>query len=98
MKHTPGPWNWDDGEDQDLPKLLAPSSKVCDFGNAEQYYPTSGDPPNEADAHLIAAAPELLAALKRLHDCYSVSHSQETRQSCWDQAISAITKAEGESK
>jgi hypothetical protein len=68
LDHTPGPWHWDDGKDKDMPKLMAPSGKVCDFGNDRQYYPTAGEPPNEADSRLIAAAPDLLKALQMLYD------------------------------
>jgi len=41
---------------------------------------------------------ELLAALKRIRDCYSSSHSSATRQNCWEQVSAAIAKAEGEQK
>jgi len=67
---TPGPWAFNGayrtfcgtftGKD-DLP--------VCHFGDNEEYYPTKGECPDEADAALIAAAPdlhrELAAALAR---------------------------------
>lgn len=36
---------------------------------------------------------ELLEALKRLYGCYSTSHSPATRESCWDQARTAIANA-----
>ena len=60
--HTPGPWNWD--------------GNVCDYDatqeapwlvHADKYPPILGGQircVNEADARLIAAAPDLLAALK----------------------------------
>ena len=38
LGHTPGPWHWVDGEDEeDMPRLMSPSGKVCDFGNDTQY-------------------------------------------------------------
>lgn len=42
---------------------------------------------------LERAAPDMLEALQRLVDCYSSSHSPETRESCWAQAKAAIKKA-----
>jgi hypothetical protein len=39
-------------------------AEVMSFGDDEQYYPTEGCPPEEANARLIAAAPDLLEALK----------------------------------
>lgn len=66
-KHTPGPWYWCDGEDKkDLPYLTSESGKICEFGNWEAYYPHCGELPNEADARLIAAAPEMYEALRHL--------------------------------
>ena len=74
--HTPGPWYWvasadDDGIDRNepsgLPALVSVHGPVvCWFGDAERYYPSEGHPPHEADARLIAAAPELLAELRHL--------------------------------
>ena len=69
VKYTPGPWHWDDGDPLDnlMPRLVSESGEVvCDFGDCTQYYPTEGTPPDEFNARLIAAAPELLAALQQL--------------------------------
>ena len=93
-KHTPGPWRWDDGDcEDDMPRLMAPSGKVCHFGNAMQYYPTEGKPPSNSDARLIAAAPELLEALKQaLEECI---WPNERLSDVHDKACAAIAKAEG---
>lgn len=49
----------------DLPKLVAAEGmEICNFGNDAQYYPTEGTPPKEADARLIAKAPELAELLR----------------------------------
>jgi len=47
-----------------MPILSSEAGEVCHFGDCERYYPTEGAPPNLADSRLIAAAPDLLAALK----------------------------------
>lgn len=74
MKHTPGPWKWveypnnlnEKGKyEMDMPQLKNElGEEVCNFGSSEQYYPTEGSPPGDADAKLIAAAPDLLEALQ----------------------------------
>jgi len=55
-KHTPGPWKY------------APQGDSDGFTVGTDHFVVAGDvelacPPNEADARLIAAAPELLEAL-----------------------------------
>jgi hypothetical protein len=70
-KHTPGPWSVNTNKGSDKHELIhwveADAHAVCDF------YMTRGDgddlrviplPNAEANARLIAAAPELLEALK----------------------------------
>ncbi len=66
-EHSPGPWRWSDerAHVDDQPALMdASGERVCWFGDSTQYYPTAGEPPSQADARLIEAAPELLAALR----------------------------------
>lgn len=69
---TPGPWTFvpaggtrEYGDDRtDMGRFTgADGTTVCEFGDETTYYPINGFPPNEADARLIAAAPELLEAL-----------------------------------
>ena len=88
-KHTPGPWFWHYGIDGDtkMDVLTSSTSKVCDFGDCETYYPIEGTPPNEADAKLIAAAPELLEAL------IEVVAISDRKHDAWDKAKAAIKKA-----
>ncbi|MFZ7945721.1 hypothetical protein [Neobacillus sp. 19] len=74
---TPGPWVWEkfaldeDDWDTEMPWLGNATESVMDFGDCEQYYPTQGTPPNDADAEFIAHArqdvPKLLAEVARLN-------------------------------
>jgi hypothetical protein len=64
-KYTPGPWKFMPTEGDVMGKFIGNNNAVvCDFGYSTQYYPTEGKPPNDADARLIAAAPELYEACK----------------------------------
>lgn len=61
-QHTPGPWTFTKNDDG-VRRIKAPShagSLMCD----ERYYPWC--PAEDADWRLIAAAPDLLAALREL--------------------------------
>lgn len=103
MKHTPGPWIWlEKSEWMDMPSLASPSGEVCNFGDSQTYYPTQGEPPNKADARLIATAPELLEALQALDDymCDNLTTDYPTGvdidHAVFKAARSAIAKATGE--
>lgn len=68
-KHTPGPWNWDemDGRIYITP-MGHPCHYVADIGSKEidpeGSYPTQAR--REANAALIAAAPDMLEIIKAL--------------------------------
>lgn len=100
-KHTPGPWKMvrPDITGATVESAAAHGVTIAWCGTNGAYgvggSHTIGKAEATANAHLIAAAPELLEALTRLRDCYSVSHSPATRQSCWEQAHAAIAKATG---
>lgn len=94
-KHTPGPWRWNTS------RTAIYSGHPDDRGGfpiSEQVIPFfrfDGDPRTESNARLIAAAPDLLAALQRIVAAY--------RESCGEvfgedirAAESAIAKATGE--
>ena len=54
MKHTPGPWTYESGEN--YPRIFAGRKVIAQaIGNSEE---------TEANVYLIAAAPDLLKALK----------------------------------
>lgn len=82
-KHTPGPWKFKIDE-----CWLIEANKESIMGN-ESYYPWV--PKEEADWHLIAAAPELLDACRLSLSCIGVMFGKEA-----DVIRRAIKKATGE--
>ncbi len=66
IKHTPGPWTVEEYGDDETPTLVIhkdTESRVCFMATPGSH----GDPAMiEADAYLIAAAPDLLEAAKLL--------------------------------
>lgn len=107
FKHTPGPWSWNsygfrDGYyglySGDEPVLYPQRENDGDDGDAwfssdESYYGETAL--READAWLIAAAPDLLEALRSLMDEESRERIMPVGQA-WDKARAAIAKATGE--
>lgn len=81
-KHTPGPWKIDYGYNRSI-NFIGPCVP-------DQYAGSSWLRVTEANARLIAAAPELLEALKLLvedrHPEFIPAHK-------WEQARAAIAKA-----
>ena len=92
-KHTPGPWllveiytsqHW----------AIFPAAPEGDFTNLATVHRSQIESENEANAHLIAAAPDMLEALKAFRgyldgDLYARLKLVE------EQADAAIAKAEG---
>lgn len=90
-KHTPGPWELNSigpDEDKDICFVVWPH-----LDSIKSRHNRIADVKGTANAHLIAAAPELLAALKRL---VSSPHGE---MAAGDITIAetAIAKAEGRS-
>jgi hypothetical protein len=100
VKHTPGPWVYerDNGPGRNRPHITT-VAHCCDFvigepstfagGNYRDGDP-SGDP--EADARLLAAAPELLGALQVIVRGYGVTFQDAALRTL---AVDAIAKATG---
>src|SRR5262245_38241740 len=89
-ERTPGPWTIEEYGDQDAPALVIhkdSESRVCFMATPG----SMGDPAQiEADARLIAAAPDMLAALQDIVKRNEIQH--------WfnlDLARAAIAKALG---
>lgn len=60
VKHSPGPWAIHHGIGQNV--YIYGANTVCQITNPSGFYRSPKE--SEANAHLIAAAPELLEALK----------------------------------
>jgi hypothetical protein len=88
-KHTPGPWAVADvGE----VVVCATGRTLCDVYSS----PATGDEQADADANLIAAAPDLLEALEAAHwwlVFFGTDHLEPVRARC----RAAIAKARGQS-
>jgi hypothetical protein len=65
-KHTPGPWHFYRGFRSPSVKTVGDRVHICTLSTARASAVSDGRPLNQAvaDARLIAAAPELLAALQ----------------------------------
>lgn len=92
-KHTPGPWKWwttHEGSHRINPEEGGLVIASCDTRNPFSYE-------QEANARLIAAAPDLLKACKALLDVYGELHALYDIGDCdaSDAARIAIAKAEG---
>jgi hypothetical protein len=81
-KHTPGPWRVLYGERNGDTQIMA----------QDDYFRVAVT--GAADARLIAAAPDMLAALKALVEPPDL---RDLRIEDWQNAIAAIAKAEGTS-
>lgn len=97
-KHTPGPWvahGYPNGSRQIGP--AEPFGVVCEVWSA--IGTDSADAIAQADANerLIAAAPDLLAALQRLDriDRGLDAWHEDARAEAWQQGRAAIAKATG---
>lgn len=105
-KHTPGPWYT-----KGYRHAIADTVAVC-YGDQSHYiakcHPFNGEPNDpetaRANAHLISAAPDMLAALEYLIMAagYATGKHEPTLKElsapldAWDIALAAIAKAKGE--
>jgi hypothetical protein len=102
-KHTPGPWKSTDYTAADLSNKTLVET-VGDGINEPRltlaivFTPSGSYKERESNGHLIAAAPELLAALEKMVEHASLAHWDKDDSvfgiTC-DQAIAAIAKAKG---
>jgi hypothetical protein len=96
-KHTPGPW-----------KAVIRSNQsgvrncfVTNEAHTKRFFQAPGDrgvvEADVANAHLIAAAPDLLAALRNITECAEAGDDGCNMDLWIEQARAAIAKAEGRS-
>lgn len=84
--HTPGPWSWEYG-DAECSRPIALSAPKYDVILASEDFDGPRVYVSDADARLIAAAPELLAALQ------GVLNVADRKTDEFDAARAAIAKA-----
>ncbi len=98
-KHTPGPWELEEWEFDYGPtgdfSIYQSRSKTPRMPIACVQLPFNGKR-TEANARLIAAAPELLEAAIELKDVCNRPSAARTRAEAWRKLDAAITKATGE--
>ena len=87
-KHTPGPWEWG----RDMGSFWIETEK--DGYSVASVNNHNITPQNEANAHLIAAAPEMLASLEAMVESYE--HEASARNPTLLQARAVIAKAPGD--
>jgi hypothetical protein len=89
-KHTPGPWAIGLESDDDRFQVIASTGEHICYVELD---------PVGSNARLIAAAPDLLAALKWAVDCSDMNLDDLDLDTCaaLDAARAAIAKAEGRS-
>ena len=89
-KHTPGPWTIEEYGDEDAPTLVIhrdSETRICFMATSGAH----GDPAKiEADARLIAAAPDLLGACQMALGAFEKNHAID-----WSILHQAILKATG---
>lgn len=106
VRHTPGPWEVVRGgyvggwHPEDEKPLVIQASKRCSVAVVNSNKGRiAGDSP-EADANLIAAAPDLLKVCKSAHACVDAEILTGGNAEAWKplrgQLESAIRKAEGD--
>jgi len=107
-KHTPSPWRLETVRTQSgiCHKIGPFPPKAHDLHSLPRHaclyadYPSAFDPADqelEANARLIAAAPELLEALEELMDGYLYGCAMDVKRENVARARAAIAKARGKS-
>ena len=89
--HTPGPWEWEDGE---YVLWAQGGRKIIDTAPYEGMWIVAEN--EEANARLIAAAPDLLEALDNLYWLATENERLGVHKETYDKAQAAIAKATGQ--
>ena len=89
-KHTPGPWVWN-GKDMPFADIEdARGNVIAGMNESVRHDAQQARAEERANARLIAAAPELLAALRMV-----IAHDGRLTGADWDTIRAAVDKAEG---
>lgn len=89
-KHTPGPWEFDDKHSSGFPLLCLYAAD-----NRNPFHGSRSDDEQNANARLIAAAPELLEELKLILD-FAIVEKSKLRAQEIASIRRVIAKATGE--
>lgn len=94
-EHTPGPWSLNPNNSTEV--FFGPADSGRDTIDGADVYWCEDFERAEANARLIAAAPELLTTLSRLLDEVMVNEDVFSRLAplTLEQAINAVARAEG---
>ncbi len=92
VQHTPGPWHTV-GLDKNAQRVVA--SQHIEIATCWHHCVGSIEREMEANARLIAAAPEILEALTMIHRIMIQRDMVEDEREVVDQAWAAINKAKG---
>jgi len=86
--HTPGPWTYEPSDDENSGMIWAKTGFIVEFN----------ENPSEANARLIAAAPELLQELINIASAMPSTWDDPSEFKAWAQsrAQCAIAKATGQ--
>jgi hypothetical protein len=90
MKHTPGPWTFDKDDLGIWINSPAYPQPIAKMGKSTVF-------PTEANARLIAAAPDLLEAAQAAMNCIGELPPTQARVETAQMLSAAIRKATGES-
>lgn len=91
-QHTPGPWSYRMGHIGDA-GIEGPYGEDIGFVNISDGFDEPNFYPTEANARLIAAAPDLLAALEEVTAIYRDDLATEDEPACIRRALAAIARA-----
>ena len=96
-KHTPGPWRTIESTDKTMRTVVGPDFpgqgyiadvNLCRTNDAQ-------DVDGEANARLIAAAPELLQLVKDMREAFYVKGTRKALLAVMERSKSVMEKAEG---
>jgi hypothetical protein len=97
-KHTPGPWSYNQDEGGYQGHFISTGDYIiCDLPDAEDFLAgsKSAAPQTEANARLIAAAPDMLSLLKRLNEAFYVKGTRKALMEVMQETRPMIARTEG---